>query len=177
MPASGEGGDERAGVDLHDLSANVELGAFFNQDASVFAQLVFAHILRTFAGDEQRGGGQLEAAGGGFGSDNGRRRRHGRGTVADGDFGRARRSGRGDRLRRGGRASGGDRCSGSSGSDRSGGWSGGGGYAALPNAGCARGDGNFVFRKLIVNELIGAPVGGNFVEWRFTLRALEAEEG
>ena len=40
------GGDHGAGVDLDDLAADVELGAFFDQDAGFFAQFVFADGLR-----------------------------------------------------------------------------------------------------------------------------------
>ena len=49
-----EGGDHGAGIDLHDLAAHVELGAFFDQHLGFFAQLVFAHRLRAFARAEQR---------------------------------------------------------------------------------------------------------------------------
>ena len=56
------GGDHGAGIDLHDLAAHVELGAFLDQHVGFFAQLVFADGLRAFAGVEQRAGRQLEAA-------------------------------------------------------------------------------------------------------------------
>ena len=57
-----EGGDHGAGIDLHHLAAHVELGAFLHQNFGFFAQLVFAHRLRAFAGAEQRARRQLEAA-------------------------------------------------------------------------------------------------------------------
>ena len=40
------GGDHGAGIDLDDLAAHVELGAFFDQHAGFFAQFVFADGLR-----------------------------------------------------------------------------------------------------------------------------------
>ena len=48
------GGDHGAGIDLHDLAAHVELGAFFDEHLGFFAQFVLAHGLRPFAGVEQR---------------------------------------------------------------------------------------------------------------------------
>ena len=56
------GRDHGAGVDLHDLAADIELAALFDQHLGFFAQLVFADGLRAFAGVEQRAGRQLEAA-------------------------------------------------------------------------------------------------------------------
>ena len=56
------GGDHGAGIDLDDLAANTEFGAFFDQDAGLFAQLVLADGLGLFAGVEQRAGRQFEAA-------------------------------------------------------------------------------------------------------------------
>src|ERR1035437_3068152 len=56
------GGDHGAGIDLDDLAANVELVAFFHQDAGLIAQLVLADGLGPLAGVEQRAGRQLEAA-------------------------------------------------------------------------------------------------------------------
>ena len=77
-------GDHRAGIDLHHLAAHVELGAFLHQYASLFAQLVLAHSLRSVAGVEQSAGRKLEAAHV-FGRDCGRVRL-GVGTQMDGDF-------------------------------------------------------------------------------------------
>jgi hypothetical protein len=56
------GGDHGAGVDLDDLAADVELGAFLDQGAGFFAEFVFADGLGAFAGVEQGAGRQLEAA-------------------------------------------------------------------------------------------------------------------
>ena len=55
-----EGGDHGAGIDLHDLAAHVELGAFFHQHAGFFAQFVFADDLWAGAGIEQSAGRQLK---------------------------------------------------------------------------------------------------------------------
>jgi hypothetical protein len=56
------GGDHGAGVDLDNLAAHVELGAFFHQHTGLFAQFVFAHGLGSVAGVQQCAGRQLEAA-------------------------------------------------------------------------------------------------------------------
>ena len=48
------GGDHGAGIDLHDLATDIELGAFFDEDLGFFAEFVFAHGLRAFACTEQR---------------------------------------------------------------------------------------------------------------------------
>jgi hypothetical protein len=56
------GGDHGAGVDLDDLAAHVEFGAFLHQHTGLFAQFVLADGLGTIAGIQQRGGRQLEAA-------------------------------------------------------------------------------------------------------------------
>ncbi len=77
------GGDHRAGIDLHDLAADVELGAFFDQDAGLFAEHVFADGERGFAGVEEGAGRQLESGdvlgGDGGGAD------FGVGAAVDGD--------------------------------------------------------------------------------------------
>src|SRR5581483_7358472 len=54
--------DHWARVDLDDLSAHIELAAFFNEDFGLFAQFFFTDGLRTFPGMEKGAGGQLEAA-------------------------------------------------------------------------------------------------------------------
>ena len=43
------GGDHGAGIDLHDLAADVELGALFHEDFGLFAEFVFADGLRAVA--------------------------------------------------------------------------------------------------------------------------------
>ena len=55
-------GDHGAGVDLDDLAADIELGAFFDEDFGFFAQLVFTDGLRAFTGVEQGAGREFEAA-------------------------------------------------------------------------------------------------------------------
>ena len=56
------GGDHGSGVDLDDLAADIELGAFFDQHAGLFAELVLADGLGAVAGVEQGAGRELEAA-------------------------------------------------------------------------------------------------------------------
>ena len=84
---------------MDDLSADVEFAAFFNQHAGFIAQLVLADGLRTVAGVEQGGGGELEAAevlgGHGGGAD------LGIGAEFDGDAGAGRGLGGGSRGKMG----------------------------------------------------------------------------
>ncbi len=89
------GGDHGAGIDLDDLAADAELGAFLHQHAGLIAQLVLADGLRTVAGIEQRAGRQLEAADV-FGRDGGVARA-GIGAFVDGDLFRRLRLGGGNK--------------------------------------------------------------------------------
>ena len=56
------GGHHGAGVDLDYLAGDVEFRAFFNQDAGLIAEGVFADNLRARAGVQKRAWRQLEAA-------------------------------------------------------------------------------------------------------------------
>ena len=78
------GGDHRAGVDLDHLAAHVEFGAFFDQHARLFAQLVLANTLGAVGGVQQRAGRHLEAAD--LLGSQGSGAQFGVGAFADGDF-------------------------------------------------------------------------------------------